>query len=48
MYDLKVAAFIWNALWTVERTYQTEWRVVDELDGDVGRLVILAICETEL
>ena len=42
-HDLEVATLIRGVLWTLEGAAKVKWRVVDELDVDVRRLVIFTI-----
>ena len=40
---MEVATLVWGALGPIERADEVEGRVVDEIDGDVLGLVILAV-----
>ncbi len=42
-HDFKVATIVRGVLWAVERTTEMKRRIVDELDVNVGRFIILAV-----
>lgn len=43
-YYIKVAAFVWGSLGAVEGADEVVWRAVYEIELDMRRLVVLAIC----
>jgi hypothetical protein len=42
-HDVKMAAFVRGVLWAIKRTAEMKGRIVDELDVDVDRRIILAV-----
>ena len=43
-YDLEAAALVWRVLGPIKRPNEVKWTVIYEVDRDLGRLVVLAIC----
>lgn len=43
-----MSTLVWRIFWSIERTDEMKWRVVDEFEVDLRRLVVLTICSHDL